>query len=78
MRSTKKLNSESSTLQPSFQPRLLRIKEAATYLGATIWFVRSLAWNSAVPHLVFGKRILFDLADLDAWIEKQKKEARAA
>jgi excisionase family DNA binding protein len=55
------------------EPRLLPVKEAAAYLGATIWFIRSLAWNRAVPHVVFGKRILFDRADLDRYLESQKK-----
>jgi len=55
------------------QPRLLRVKEAAAYLGSTVWFIRSLAWSRAVPHVVFGKRILFDRADLDRYLESQKR-----
>ena len=61
-----------STLR-EVEPRLLRIKEAAAYLGATVWFIRSLAWSRAVPHVVFGKRILFDRADLDRYLESQKR-----
>jgi excisionase family DNA binding protein len=63
-----------STLR-EVEPRLLRVKEAATYLSCTVWFIRSLAWNRAVPHVVFGKRILFDRADLDRYLESQKKVA---
>jgi excisionase family DNA binding protein len=59
----------------AFAPRLLRVKEAAAYLGATVWFLRSLAWSRTVPHVVFGKRILFDRADLDNYVESQKKVA---
>ncbi len=63
-----------STLR-EVEPRLLRIKEAAAYLGATVWFLRSLAWSRTVPYVVFGKRILFDRADLDRYVESQKKVA---
>ena len=63
-----------STLR-EVEPRLLRIKEAAAYYGATVWFIRSLVWSRAVPHVVFGKRILLDRADLDRYLESQKKAA---
>lgn len=56
----------------SLEPRLLRIKDAARYLNATIWFVRSLVW-SGFPHLRLGKRILIDRSDLDAYIDRQKE-----
>jgi excisionase family DNA binding protein len=58
----------------ALQPRLLTIKSAAQYLGATIWAVRSLCWNHALPYLKIGHRILLDVADLDAFIETQKTE----
>ena len=48
------------------------VKATAQYLGTTIWFVRSLYWNHTVPFLPLGKRILFDKADLDRYIESQK------
>jgi len=57
---------------PSIEPRMLTVKHAAAYLGATVWFVRSLAWSRKVPHSVFGKRIVFDRADLDRYVDSQK------
>jgi excisionase family DNA binding protein len=60
---------------PAVEPRMLTVKAAAMYLGATIWFVRELAWSRSVPHLVFGKRIVFDRHDLDRYIEQQKQVA---
>ena len=60
---------------PLVEPRLLGVRAAAAYLGATVWFVRNLAWNRAVPFVVFGKRILFDPADLDRYITEQKTAA---
>ena len=53
------------------EPRLLRIAEAAKYLNATVWFVRSLVWGG-FPHLRLGRRILLDQADLDKLIAEQK------
>jgi len=58
----------------ALQPRLLGIRAAAQYLSATVWAVRSLCWNRAVPHLKIGHRILLDVADLDSYIESQKTE----
>ena len=57
------------------EPRLLRVKEAADYLSTTVWFVRTLVWSRAIPHLVFGKRILLDRDDLDRYADSQKKAA---
>lgn len=67
--------SPSSASVINSSPRLLTVKEAASYLGSTVWFVRSLGWTGAVPHVRFGKRILFDRRDLDAFIERQKSTA---
>jgi hypothetical protein len=62
-------------ITPAVTPRLMGIKATALYLGATIWAVRSLAWSRAVSSLKIGNRVLFDRADLDAYIEAQKTEA---
>jgi excisionase family DNA binding protein len=54
---------------------MLTVKEAASYLGATVWFIRELVWGRKVRSLKFGKRIVFDRADLDAFVEQQKLAA---
>ena len=54
------------------EPRLLTIKQASTYLACTVWAVRSLVWGRHVPHVVIGRRILFDKADLDHFVDTQK------
>lgn len=59
----------------SLEPRLLSIKQAAAYLNCTVWATRSLVWGREVPSLKIGNRILFDRADLDAFIESRKREA---
>ncbi len=58
------------------QPRLLTIKAAALYLSASVWAVRTLAWEQRVPYIRLGRRMLFDRADLDRYIEAQKQGAR--
>jgi hypothetical protein len=62
---------------------MLTIPQAATYLGARPFFVRTLCWEfrkgggPGLPHLIFGKRIVIDKADLDKFIESQKVSAAA-
>ena len=56
----------------SIEPRLLTVRQAAAYLGATVWFVRTLAWSRNIPHLILGKRMVFDKADLDRYVDSLK------
>jgi excisionase family DNA binding protein len=65
----------SKQITSAVTPRMLTVQDAAKYLGCTIWFVRSLVWDQKVRSLTFGKRIVFDRADLDAFIEQQKQAA---
>ena len=55
--------------------RMLNVRAAAEYLGATVWFVRTIAWKKQIPTATFGNRLLFDRADLDRFIENQKTPA---
>ena len=57
------------------EQRLFRIRDAARYLGSTVWFVRSMVWRREIPVVKFGNKFLFDKADLDAYVEKHKKVA---
>ena len=54
------------------EPRLLTVEQAGLYLGLGPWFARRLAWERKIAHLRVGRRILFDLTDLDAFIEEKK------
>lgn len=56
----------------TLEPKLLTVQAAARYLSATPWFVRTLAWERAVPFVKLGKRLLFDRADLDKFVESRK------
>ena len=54
--------------------RLFTAKEAAHYLGyPTSWPIRSLAWKGELPTVhLSARRIAFDVADLDRFIETRK------
>lgn len=53
-------------------PRLLSSKEAARYLNIcarTLWTLQN---AGTVRSLRIGRKVLFDRADLDGWIERRK------
>lgn len=54
--------------------RLLSEKEAAQYLGRSLWGVREMRYAGKLPFVKDGKRILFDVLDLHDWIEKSKTQ----
>jgi excisionase family DNA binding protein len=66
---------KSLSTQAPTESRLLTIKQAANYLNAHVWFIRTQVWAGAIPYVRFGKRILIDRADLDAFIQRQKTAA---
>ena len=54
------------------QPRLLNVREAASYLSTSMHAIRQLQWGGKIPYLKIGKLIQFDRADLDKFIEANK------
>lgn len=56
------------------QKRLYTLKEAAQYLGRSEWGMRELVWKRLIPTVITkgGRKIYFDVMDLDAFIEKHK------
>jgi len=70
-----------SSVAPSQTPidrRLLPLKDAATYAGTTLWFMRTLVWTKRIGHVVLGKRTLVSKHDLDCYIESKFVNAEAA
>ena len=57
---------------PLTAERLLSVEAAARYLGTTVWAVRCLVWDGALPHVRLGRRHLVDVRDLDLLVEKLK------
>lgn len=54
--------------------RLYTVKEAAGYLGRSVWGVRELVWSQAIPVVKQPgcRKLYLDINDLDALIEKNK------
>ena len=52
--------------------RLLSVRDAAVYLGISQWTMRGLGWNGEIPQIKIGRRVLYDLADLDRFVELSK------
>jgi excisionase family DNA binding protein len=59
-------------LNQSQEPRLLRVDEAAQYIGRTPKALRHLIASGAVPAVREGGRLHLDRGDLDRWIELRK------
>jgi len=54
-------------------PRLLDIRQAAAYLNTSVHCLRQLEWADQLPSVRgLGKRILFDINDLNKLIEERK------
>jgi excisionase family DNA binding protein len=58
----------------SLTPRLLTVKQAAAYTGATVWCVRELYWKKEVAGFKAGRRLLLSRESLDAWIDRRLAE----
>ncbi len=52
--------------------RLYSLKEAAYYLGRTLWSARELVWAGKLPVVRDGKRIFVDVNDLESYVTKNK------
>ena len=54
--------------------RLIDVREASTYLGLAVGTLYNLVSMKQIPHVKLGRKLLFDLKDLDKWIEESKVE----
>ena len=53
--------------------RLYNIKEASKYLARSVWALREMYYSGKISCVRDGRRMLFDIADLDTWIDKNKR-----
>ncbi len=60
--------------RPPLVKRLLSAEEAGRYLGfKSAWPVRELKWKGDLPYVQIGKRrIMFDVHDLDRFVDERK------
>lgn len=55
------------------EKRFLNKKELAGYLGISVYTIDSwVSQRQKVPFVRMGRRVMFDLKDIEAWIEKHK------
>lgn len=55
-------------------PRLLPLKDAASWLGLTLWAMRERVWAGDIPVVRFphGRKMYVDTKDLELFIERNK------
>ena len=55
-------------------PRLLPLKQAARWLGLTVWAMRESVWAGDIPVVRFpgGRKMYVDTRDLESFIESHK------
>jgi len=53
--------------------RLYNVSEAADYLGRSVNAIREMQWAGKLSYIKDGKRILFDIRDMDSWIESHRQ-----
>ena len=60
------------------QKRLYNIREAAQYLGRSVWGMRDLVWKREIPVVksAGGRKMFIDVQDLDAYISRNKSAYR--
>jgi Helix-turn-helix domain len=63
------------TVAQGVRPRLMTVKQAALYIGRTEKSVYMLRANQAFPCVEADGRVMFDVQDLDRWIEQNKTGA---
>ena len=51
------------------RPRLFDLGAAASYLGRSVYSLRTLVWNGHVPVVRSGNKMGVDIRDLDRWID---------
>jgi excisionase family DNA binding protein len=56
--------------------RLYSAKQAGRYMGVSEWTIRHLNWSGKLPCVRQGRRVLFDVFDLNQYIENNKQEGR--
>jgi hypothetical protein len=56
-------------------PRLLTLKDAAQWLGLTVWAMRERIWGGQIPVVQFpgGRKQYIDVQDLEVFIKKNKR-----
>ena len=73
-----RVNRTSTKAQRICNPRLLPLKDAAEWLGLTVWAMRERIWAGDIPVVQFpgGRKMFIDTLDLEAFITENKRIIR--
>lgn len=52
--------------------RLISVNEAANYLSCDPMTIRRHAWKGNLPFVRIGRKVLFDMKDLESFIDRNK------
>ena len=63
---------KSKTATREIQKRLFTVKEAAVYLGRSVYGVRDLIWAGKLPCVRCDRRMHLDICDLEKFVEENK------
>jgi hypothetical protein len=69
------LNKTAQGIGNPITPRLLPLKDAANWLGLTVWAMRERIWAGQIPVVQFpgGRKQYIDIQDLEAFIQSNKR-----
>lgn len=71
----KKPQATTSSTPGGIVPRMLAAPAAATYLGIGTFALRHLHWDGKLRGVFIGRKLLFDLRDLDKYVDALKGAA---
>ena len=71
----KRVNKAVVKAQGISSPRLLPLKDAAQWLGLTVWAMRERIWAGQIPVVQFpgGRKMYVDSQDLETFIQRNKR-----
>jgi predicted DNA-binding transcriptional regulator AlpA len=61
---------------PKAQKKLLDINELEEIYGLKHWTIRTLCSQRRIPHLKLGRRVFFDPAAIDAWLQEHVRPVK--
>jgi excisionase family DNA binding protein len=67
------LNAFATDPNAEVRPRLLKVEQAAVYIGRTKDAIQHMIANGKLPTVRSDRRVFIDMRDLDAWIEENKQ-----
>ena len=69
------INKAVTKAQGISNPRLLTLKDAAQWLGLTVWAMRERIWSGQIPVVQFpgGRKQYVDVQDLENFIARNKR-----